>query len=82
MEQQINFLDKLECDKEDTEIVIQKLNNACKKFEDLEDKESNAFIRDKLKGYIKDLNKDIEWNEQILQELKESIDFEEQRGIY
>ena len=79
---EINFIDKLECDKQDTEIVIQQLHNACKKFEDLENKESNAFIREKFKGIIKEINKDLEWNEQILQELNDSIEFEEMRCIY
>lgn len=77
--EQIKFIDKLEFDKTETEMVIQKLHNACNNLENLKDKNSDALIKDKLNFFIKDLNREIEYNEQILQELNESIEFEEQR---
>ena len=79
--EQIIFMDKLECDKIDTEIVIQQLHNAFNKYEGMKEKESNACIKLKLNGFLNELNKELEWNEQILQELNESIEFEETRGI-
>lgn len=82
MEQQINFLDRLETNKQDTELIIQELNTTACKIENMRDDEKNFDIKLKLNAFVNEINKDIEWNEQILQELNESIDFEEQRGIY
>ena len=82
MEQEINFMDRLETNKQDTELIIQELNITACKIENMRDDEKNQDIRLKLNAFVNEINKDIEWNEQILQELTESIYFEEQRGNY
>ena len=69
-------IETLECDKKDTEVIIQKLHETTDYIEQLKSDETNNIIKLKLRGFILELEKEIEWNEMILQELNESIDFE------
>ena len=69
-------INDLEISKTDTEVVIQELNNLVEEQERLRDSSCYSNIpRLKVNSFIKELNNEIEWNEQILQELNESIDF-------
>jgi hypothetical protein len=68
-------VEKLECDKTDTEIIIQELNNTSEYLEELQSNSCNSIVKLKLRSFIKELDKEIEWNEQILQELEQSINF-------
>jgi hypothetical protein len=72
--------EKLEADMCDTEVIIQDLHNISQRIEDMKDDESNPIIKLKLRSFITELGKEIEWNEQILQELEQSKDFLENRG--
>lgn len=75
-------IEKLECDKTDTEVVIQHLNETIDLMETIKSDESNPIVKLKLKTFITELNKEVEWNEVILQELSDSINFELNRGDY
>ena len=69
-------IENLEVSKTDTEVVIQELNNLIYEQEKLRDNFSISQIpRIKINSFIKELNTEVEWNEQILQELNDSIDF-------
>lgn len=72
--------EKLEADLCDTELIIQELHKTSEKLEDMKEDEDNPIIKLKLRSFITELNKEIEWNEQILQELNDSIAFIQQRG--
>lgn len=72
--------EKLEADMSDTEVIIQDLHKVSEKLEDMREDEDNPIIKLKLRSFITELGKEIEWNEQILQELEQSKDFIEQRG--
>lgn len=74
-------IEKLEFDREEINFIVENLNNACKKIEDISKDSPNAYIKEKLNAYIKELNKEIEWNESIIQEIDDSINFEIMRGI-
>lgn len=77
------MIENLEIQKEETEIIIQKLENAINEIEKIADNSSfNDYnIQKKLKGFIAELEKEIEYNEQILDETNQSIIFEQLREL-
>lgn len=72
-------IENLEIQKEDQEVVLQKINNACVEMENKISNEIDISLKEMFKTTLKNWNKDYEWNLQILDELKESIEFERNR---
>jgi len=71
-------IEKLEVDKEEMEFIIRGLNSTIKKLEVVKDEitpYSNP-ARAITEKTIKELSKEVEWNELILQEIDDSIEFE------
>lgn len=73
-------LDRMEVDREETEITIQQLENTESQLRKLMEEKPIGLAREKLAFYLKDIEKELEWNEQILQEQEESISFVQERG--
>ncbi|HUS48543.1 MAG TPA: hypothetical protein VMZ91_00115 [Candidatus Paceibacterota bacterium] len=68
-------IEKLEVDIENLEITIQALHNTSKVIENLKEDSLDSVVKFKTSQFVKELNKEIEWNEQILDEVKGSISF-------
>ena len=66
--------EKLLYDKEDLEVTIQDLHKVADELEEIKNK-SFGLAHDKTKQFLKEVEKEIEWNEQILDEIKEGIEF-------
>jgi len=71
--------EKLLYDKEETEFVIQTIDKAIKKQEEVKDKFPIGIVRDEIEVCIRNLKKQKEWNIEILQEIEDSIEFEARR---
>jgi hypothetical protein len=71
----------LETQKQDTELIIQGLHKTADILESARAEETQGTIKDLINSFLKQTEKEIEWNEEILQEINESIGFEEQRAI-
>jgi len=78
-----NSIDKLEFDREQTEIQLQKISNACDEIEKVrEEVLSKGFdfqIKEMFDSTIKNFNKEYEYTEQILEEINTSLEFERDR---
>lgn len=77
----ITMIEHLEIQKEEQEIILQKIDNACKDIENKIENENDITLKEMFKTTLKNWNKDYEWNLQILEELNESIDFERNRVL-
>ena len=73
------MIQNLLCDREDIELTIQELNGFADKLEDLRDRAKNSFVRSETERFITEVEKDIEWNEQLKEEIIQSIEFEERK---
>ena len=71
-------IENLMCDKEDMETTIQQLHTTTDELEVI-NKKSVGVVKERTSQFIKEMEKDIEWNEQILNEINSSIQFEEMR---
>jgi len=69
-------MEKLIMDLGESEITIQELHNTTNQLEEMRDKLPIGTARDKTETFIQELNKEIEWNEQIKEEIESSIRFE------
>lgn len=67
-------LDRLEFEKAETEKEINKLNDFCEELENLSFNFS-GIVKEKLDNFIKETEKEIEYQEFFLQEINSSIDF-------
>ena len=79
MENKIKPIELLEVDKADTEIIIQKLHTTTTELEKLRDKQNCSLNTEKLNSFIKEMEKEIEFNEDILKDFDDSIKFIEGR---
>ena len=70
----------LEVKKEEEKKEIENLNACCEKLEILrEQMPVNSLSFERLNAFIKELEKEIGYSEVIIQELNDSIDFEESK---
>ena len=72
--------EKLRADLEDIEVVIRNLNHTSNRIEELKDNTSDFLVIDNLKQFLKKLESEIDWNEQIKDEIEQSIKFIELKG--
>lgn len=71
------MIENLEIQKEDAELVIQRLKTTALKFEDfIKDNALNEELKGIFKSSLNEINKEVEWNEIILQEIDDGINFE------
>jgi hypothetical protein len=77
--EQHESIEKIEIDKEDTILVIQQLERFRTKLCEINDYIIGYPARAKLNNFIKEVNTEISFNEQILEELNDSIEFIETR---
>jgi len=71
-------IENLMCDKEDMETTIQQLHTTTDELEVI-NKKSVGIVKERTSQFIKEMETEIEWNEQILNEINSSIQFEEMR---
>jgi beta-glucosidase/6-phospho-beta-glucosidase/beta-galactosidase len=71
------MLEKLEIAKEETELTIQGLHNTARELEKL--RNTNPTGWEIIEQGLRNLNKEIEFNEDILDEIQGSILFEQMR---
>ena len=68
-------MEKLETTKEEIELTIQNLHKTTDKIEEINKDNSDWLVKLKTNAFIQELEKEIEWNEQILEEINDSIEF-------
>ena len=69
-------IENLMCDKEDMETTIQQLHTTTDELKVI-NKKSVGIVKERTSQFIKEMETEIEWNEQILNEINSSIQFEE-----
>jgi len=70
----------MEVQKEDIEKEIKELNACALKIEELKElMPVNSLSNFKLSAFVNEIEKEIEYSDFILQELNESIDFEDRK---
>jgi len=69
----------LEIDKQDIEVVIQQLHFTTDRLENIKNNSTDLLSQEKLNSFIKEMNKEIEFNEDILNEINDGIKFNEAR---
>jgi len=69
-------MEKLIIDLGETETTIQELHDTANILEETRNKLPIGTARSKAEVFIQELNKEIEWNEQIKEEIESSIRFE------
>ena len=67
--------EKILLQKEEQEFIIQELHKTSECLEKFKDKLSIGNAREKVESFIKDLDKELYWEEEYLQELDDSINF-------
>lgn len=70
------MLEKLQISKEETELTIQELNKTAKVLEGIKSNIPIGCGYEIVKRSLKEIDNEIEWNEQILEEIQGSIEFE------
>lgn len=77
----MKFTEILETDIIETELVIQKLNNALNKLEKLKEDEADSQIKSRFNSFMKELESELYWNEEQLQQLKDDKEIIELREL-
>lgn len=77
----MKFIEVLETDIIETELVIQKLNNALNKLEKLKEDEADSQIKSRFNSFMKELESELYWNEEQLQQLKDDKEIIELREL-
>lgn len=77
----MKFIEVLETDIIETELVIQKLNNALNKLEKLKEDETDSQIKSRFNSFMKELESELYWNEEQLQQLKDDKEIIELREL-
>lgn len=77
----MEFTEILETDIIETELVIQKLNNALNKLEKLKEDEVDSQIKSRFNSFMKELESELYWNEEQLQQLKDDKEIIELREL-
>lgn len=77
----MKFTEILETDIIETELVIQKLNNALNKLEKLKEDEADSQIKSRFNSFMKELESELYWNEEQLQQLKDDKEIIELRDL-
>ena len=77
----MKFIEVLETDIIETELVIQKLNNALNKLEKLKEDEADSQIKSRFNSFMKELESELYWNEEQLQQLKDDKEIIELRDL-
>lgn len=77
----MKFTDIIETDIIETELVIQKLNNALNKLEEIKEDETDSQIKSRFNSFMKELESELYWNEEQLQQLKDDKEIIELREL-
>lgn len=77
----MKFIEILETDIIETELVIQKLNNALNKLEEIKEDETDSQIKSRFNSFMKELESELYWNEEQLQQLKDDKEIIELREL-
>ena len=72
---ELKNVEKLECDREEIEITIQQLGKTAECLERVKDEFPSCLARTKCLDFLGQIEKEIEWNEDIIEEIDSSIEF-------
>ena len=68
-------MEKLQIDKQEVEMTIQELHKTADNLESLRDDSKDEVVKLKTNQFIKEIEKEIDWNEQVLEDINSSLEF-------